>query len=177
MGSFTAEILVGSPHPYHGGIIPTHFLFLSENSRPNLILVSEKIFSNKSENVKKIRWIPTVENMLEDALLMISLNVVKNEEMIKLFRKFSQKNEDDNILIYNDLKKEERDELYQRCREIENFPKIVVSVFKGSTIMSQLFVLKKYKMDVEVCPFVYCREYSMWSKEVKEYGNLPGKPN
>lgn len=33
MATFTAQILVGSPHPNHGGINPTYSLFLSENSR------------------------------------------------------------------------------------------------------------------------------------------------
>jgi hypothetical protein len=45
MASFTAQILVGSAHPYNGGIIPTHFLFLSENDRPAWILVPENVDS------------------------------------------------------------------------------------------------------------------------------------
>ena len=34
MATITAHILVGSAHPNHGGILRTHSLFLSENSRP-----------------------------------------------------------------------------------------------------------------------------------------------
>ena len=31
MASLTAQLLIGSPHPNDGGIIPSHYLFLSEN--------------------------------------------------------------------------------------------------------------------------------------------------
>ena len=34
MATLTPQILVGIPHPNHGGINPSHFLFLSENNRP-----------------------------------------------------------------------------------------------------------------------------------------------
>ena len=71
MGSFTAQIIVGQAHPNHGGIIPSYYLFLSENSKPAWLLMSENITSNKD---KQITWFPTVENMLQDALLMISVS-------------------------------------------------------------------------------------------------------
>jgi hypothetical protein len=38
MGTITAQILVGSPHLYHDGLMPTHQVFLSENSRPARVL-------------------------------------------------------------------------------------------------------------------------------------------
>ena len=43
MATMTAQILVGNPHPYHGGINPTHKIYLSESSRPALILIREDI--------------------------------------------------------------------------------------------------------------------------------------
>ena len=33
MATLTAQILIGSEHPYHGGMGPSHQLFLSENDR------------------------------------------------------------------------------------------------------------------------------------------------
>ncbi len=33
MGTLTAQILIGSGHIYHGGIDPTHSLYLSENDK------------------------------------------------------------------------------------------------------------------------------------------------
>ena len=71
MGTFTAQILVGTPDLYHGGIIPTHYLFLSENDRPAWILEDK----SGSQNVV---WVPTIEDILEDALLMIAVHVCKD---------------------------------------------------------------------------------------------------
>jgi len=79
MSAITAQILVGQAHPNLGGINPTHYLFLSENSRPVWILVPQNLWELESSiNEKKVTWIPTVENLLEDALLMIGIHVLKN---------------------------------------------------------------------------------------------------
>lgn len=42
MAAYTAQALVGQAHPNHGGITPTHRLYLSENSRPAWILLPEE---------------------------------------------------------------------------------------------------------------------------------------
>ncbi len=80
MATFTAQILVGSPHPNHGGINPTHSLFLSENSRPAWILVDP--YPDSGPRNSRIVWIPTLENMLEDALLMIAVYVCKDDGIL-----------------------------------------------------------------------------------------------
>jgi|TARA_B100001971_G_C18207592_1_gene548595 hypothetical protein len=46
MGSFTTQILVGSGDSNHGGIYPTHFMYLSENDRPAWILMGQNVFDN-----------------------------------------------------------------------------------------------------------------------------------
>jgi len=35
-------------------------------------------------------WVPTVDDMLEDAFLMIALHVVKDQELVQLARSFSR---------------------------------------------------------------------------------------
>ncbi len=37
MAALTTQILIGRPHLNDGGIIPSHFLFLSEGNRPSWI--------------------------------------------------------------------------------------------------------------------------------------------
>ena len=49
MGTVTAQILIGSPHPNDGGIIPSHYLFLSENDRPSWSLVGANIFQENEK--------------------------------------------------------------------------------------------------------------------------------
>jgi hypothetical protein len=75
MAALTAQILAGSPHPRHDGINPAHYLFFSENDRPAWVLVNQNIFPEKQSGHSKITWIPTIENMFEDALLMIAIHV------------------------------------------------------------------------------------------------------
>jgi len=158
MGSLTAQILVSDAHPYHGGINPAYYLFLSENSHPAWILVNQNIFEEpinfrKGGRAKKIRiiWSPSIENMLEDALLMIALYVIKNQQIIDLFQKICQNSGESHLEIYEKLTGSQRDECYQECRRIENWPKIVVTVTRGSSIQDQLSELKKYSIEAELC--------------------------
>lgn len=84
MGTMTAQILIGKSHPYHGGINPSHYLFLFENDRPVLTLVPENISTGRPQS-SEIRWIPSsYENILEDAILMIAINVYKVNNLVKI---------------------------------------------------------------------------------------------
>jgi hypothetical protein len=59
MGTVTATIFVVTAHTFHGGIIPTHLILLTENDRADLILNS----LNEKEEEKII--IPTLENVAD----------------------------------------------------------------------------------------------------------------
>jgi len=61
---------------------------------------------------------------------------------------------------------------YIKSRDIENFPKLIISSFNGSSIERHLPVLVKYKMDVEVCRVDYSRLYSSWKEETVVRGSL-----
>jgi hypothetical protein len=158
MSTLTAQILVGSPHPYDDGIVPSHFIFLKENDQPSWNLVRANVFQeNKTYKLSKIVWKPTLENMLEDGLLMVAIHVMKNKEIIKIAKDYSSKIESQLLELYSDLNNKQRDILYQKCRELSEFPKIIISVFRSSTIEKQITVLEKYKMEVEVCTPIYSR--------------------
>jgi hypothetical protein len=171
MGTMTAQILVGETHPNHGGISPTHYLFLSENSRPAWILVEQNIFGHEHE-AQRVVWIPTAENMLEDALLMIAMYVLKDKEILEMAEGFFKNKGRNPLELYDDISKDDLKKLYERCREIEMGCKIVISVFDGSSIRRQVNALEKYKMDAEVCTVKYHREYSVWSNETEVKGTL-----
>lgn len=151
MGTITAQIIVGRSHKYHEGIIPSHFLFLSENDRPAWILFGPNFFKEPYSPERKIVWIPSSENMLEDAMLMIAIHVLKNKKVKKNAEKYCGNITGLNLEIFSALEKSQRHELYENCRSIKNWPKIVVSVFHGSTIKNQLDILKEYSIDFEKC--------------------------
>lgn len=172
MATLTAQILIGSPHPNHGGLNPTHYLFLSENSRPAFVLHGHSASGEDKSDAGTITWIPTIENMLEDALLMIAICVCKSPDIVELAKNFCPGIEADWIEVYSALEEPERKQLYLKCRNMSGFPKIIISVFRGSTIEGQLSELTQYGMDVEVCAPVYSREYSDWANETNVQGSL-----
>jgi hypothetical protein len=173
MGSFTAQILVGSPHPNHDGIIPTHSIFLSENSQPAWVLVETNVLAGGREEGGVVTWIPT-QDALEDAILMMAVHVAKSPEVLRQATAFNS-SDWANLAGPSALKEAHRKRLYQTCRSVVDFPKIVVSVFRGSLIDRQLPVLEQYKMDVEVCRVGYSRLYSAWMDETRIEGSLDGR--
>ncbi|WP_152555240.1 hypothetical protein [Desulfonatronum thiodismutans] len=74
--------------------------------------------------------------------------------------------------LYDSFDDTQRRELYEKCRQLATFPKIILSVFTGSTLTGQLGVIEKYDMDIEVCTPAYVRLSSAWSKERIVEGSL-----
>ena len=152
MGTITAFIFVGTSHQNHVGINPTHFISLSENDRPCLIL--RKIEDNK----EIIRIIPTIECMIDDIhFLVYSFILNKNytnyeynlKEMYQLFT------DDERKTIYDEVK--------NGLQGIEI--KLVFNILNGSSLLNQLDKIKNYPNDFEVT----------LPKFKKEFNHLTGK--
>lgn len=171
MGTMTAQILVGSSHPNHDGIQPTHWLFLSENSKSAWVLTSQNIFE-EDITTNQIIWIPSIDNMLEDAFLMIAIHIEQNPEVIDLAKSFSKNIGAERLELYEEFKDSQRQQLYEKCRQMSQFPKVIISVFQSSTIQMQLKIIEQYQMDVEVCYPIYSRLYSIWTQQQQLQGNL-----
>lgn len=145
MSSVTAQILVGVAHQNHGGIIPFHQMFLRENSRPSWTLTC----LDESAGEPPVTWIPSIEHMLEDGLLMIGLYLVKDESLRAVAGNVLERDTSE-ILDINDLDEEKRSELYTACCQITGC-KIVLTVLEGSAIRNQCGILKDYGIEVELC--------------------------
>jgi hypothetical protein len=154
MSTMTAHILIGNSHTYHGGIIPLYRIYLSENSRPALILIEDNInWEHQRGSFKKVIWIPTIENMFEDILLMISIFVLKDKNILKKIHE-SLKINLENLEIYNDIGEDLRQKLYNLNKTTINEYKdlkIIFSIFNGSTLRSEIKNIKGYKFDYELC--------------------------
>lgn len=173
MATFTAQLLIGSKHSYDGGMINiSHSLYLSENSRPAWVLSPTDLINEQEQKQPNITWIPTLENMLEDALLMIGIYVLKEKNLITLSQKYFKNLNKNFIELYGDIQSDHLHELYKQARLIESCHKIIVSVFQGSSLIKQLPVLKNYQNDIEVCQSIYLKEYSLWSKQFEERGDI-----
>ncbi len=64
--------------------------------------------------------------------------------------------------------------LYELCRNSTDSYKLVLTVLTGSTIRSQLGILERYSMDLELCVPMYSRWHSDWQDSVAVTGTLEG---
>ena len=168
MGSFTAQLLVGGSHRNHGGTTAENMLFLSENSRPALVVEGEKDLEQKV-------WIPTLEKAIEDAMLMVSAYILKDSKVEDKLKNYVDLSSADHVEFYEVFTEEQREELYALNREVlKDYGglKVVFTILDGSLLRGQLSNLKNYEIDMEVCLSVYSRFYSEWRGEVVINGSL-----
>ncbi|WP_241243540.1 hypothetical protein [Caldicellulosiruptor changbaiensis] len=178
MGTVTCSVLVGTSHQNHSGIIPEYILNLWENDKPAWVLrkISQR---NDFEDDKKnttdstIVWIPTLENMFEDALLMIGIYVIRDKKLVELAEKYFKKDLSKKLMLYGDIDQENLKKLYETCRKITANYKIVVSILDYSSITKEkLRCLQDYSMDVEILKTIYKREFSVWANRQEIRGSL-----
>lgn len=170
MATITAQIMIGSGHPNHDGIVSSHRLYFLENSRPSLVLLPEEVLGEADPI--KVTWIPTLENTMEDALLMIAIHVLKDPDIVEMASNFLRSEDNNWVVLYEDISPQDLETLYQRCRDLKNTFKLVVTVLRGSNIEEQLKVLAQYKMDLEICRPNFVRLYSQWLEQTRIEGEL-----
>ena len=157
--TITAQLLIGDRHPEQAGIIPSHYLFLSENHNYFWILVSENYSDGKNPKSFKVKWDTSEENMLKDAMLMIGLYVIKDKELLN-----NVHGVDPELLkIAKDMKwpkgefddsrinPARRKELYEKCRSIKNWPRMILSIFGATAFAVHLDELKNCPGMIEIC--------------------------
>jgi len=171
MSTMTAQILIGSSHRYQGGINPSHHLFFSENDNPAWVLFSERDFSSKTRR-KQVIWTPTLENTLEDAFLMIAIHVINEKEVTALANSFRAISLEGRVELYEHFTESQRNKLYEQCRLITSFPKLIISIFSNSWLQNKLNVIEKYNVEVEVCCPIFSRTWASFKNECCEKGSL-----
>jgi hypothetical protein len=168
----TALILVGHPHPYDGGIIPTHLVQLCEGSRP--VWVLSRIGGPEADPLPPVRWVPTGDHPLEDALLLIGLHAIRDEDLLLLAGRLAPEVLDTRVDLGQVLTGEQLDELRSVWRRLEGGTryKLVVTALDGSLVRSEVGALAHYAMEVELCLPVFSRWTSTTSGETVVTGGL-----
>jgi hypothetical protein len=175
MGAFTTQILAGHSHTYDGGLINIHHsMYLSENSVARWLLTPFSSNGEPGESpVERLSWIPSPDTILEDGLLLLGLQVWKDEVLLKKAEEvFARPWYEVEMLGPQVIAQEDRLALHQLCRERLTGGKLVFTVMAGSSIMSQLDVLKSYLIEMEVCVSVYSKSCSPWTQQMEAYGSL-----
>jgi hypothetical protein len=194
MSSMTAQLAVGTPDRYHGGIRPTHVAWLSENDRPGWGLehVWRDIYGDpfgqeRAEDEEPLPWTETTtvwlpsapENILQDGLLLIACHVLWGEEGC---RELVEKLGVPELLDFYRLELEKMPpeplaDLRRRAREIDLDYTLVVTVLRGSSVLSQLPVLEDHSMGLEVCTPSYSRlRPRAWGGDLEVTGSLEPPP-
>jgi hypothetical protein len=158
MSTTTALILVGRSHPNHSGIIPSHHIRLTENSRPALILQS--LDETDSE---PIILIPSVENTIDDIYLMISTYI------LKLVHPSVELHTKELISIYDLVDSVERHDLYtssKKCLQAIDM-KVVFNILEHSMLLDQIQRIPKYPIDFEVTTPLMKKEYDRWTNKTE----------
>jgi hypothetical protein len=170
MATVTAHFLVGREHPMNEGVLPTHQLFLSENSVPSLILRPleplTRVYEDRGDRPRLLlgespgpdaagvaplaHWHPTVERMLEDALLLLALHVVRSAPLLKAARAVFPRGDIESAALY-DVVEAARLDLYEQARQIATPLKLVLTVLRGCYLVKQLDRLDRYPFTCEVC--------------------------
>jgi hypothetical protein len=163
----TAQLAVGTPHPHHDGIIPTHVAWLSENGRAGWLLepTARGLWgTDESWTQEEISWVPGgPEHILEDGLLLIAVHVLRDESLLELARKNLPELLDDSAVELEKMPVEILVELRERCQHVDMGQKAVVTVLGGSSLEGQLPLLERYPMQVEVCTVTYSRTANQWN--------------
>ena len=171
MATYTAQILVGHSHLYHGGIIPSHVFYLSENGRSAWCLypLLESFNKDCKSSSHKV-WICDPFTFIEDAMLVSGLFVRKDKELLKLAQHSNKEIlTAQHVEITEVLSEKQRETLYERSKSISWYPlkKICVSVFVGSSIKN-ISKLEEYKdLEFEVGASFYRRSYNPFSDDFK----------
>jgi len=157
MATTTAIILIGRAHHNDSGINPTHLIRLTENSRPALTLQS---IDGKAE---PIIIIPTIDNMVDDIYLMISVFILNELNPGKELQTKELKS------MYEIFSEQERFGLYEETKAlIDKFEiKVVFNILDGSHLLCQIDNIKQYPNDFEITVPYVKKEYSAWSRKVK----------
>jgi len=179
MSTYTAQILIGRGHPYDGGVIHTHQMFLQENGISRWILSPQNVYPINEPAGESIVWIPTPDHMLEDALLMIGLYVLKDERLIQEANMLLERGRErgreiaDHYLVIAGGLDEELQRLYALSREIKYpFKIVVVIIEKDASINKQLHVLEQYDVEVSVSKPTYSKVNSILSGRTVIRGSL-----
>lgn len=158
MATMTAFVFVGKAHPNSGGINPTHYIMLSENDRPALVL-----HDIEGKEVRTV-IIPTIENMVDDIYLMISVYILKK---VNPSRELST---DEKKSMYDIISEEERNNLYKESMQAikDAEIKVAFNILDRSTLNDQISKIENYSNDYEITITTKKKEFNRWNGKVEE---------
>ena len=168
MPDITAQILIEDPEGIRGHYTQFSRILLLEGSTPVWISQRER---HPDYSMRRIVWTATVENMLDDALVMAAVHVLENEQILASLMGFLKKGYQ-GLSLYDDLTQQQREALYAQCKEIFRDQKIIVMVFEDSSVQQCLSTLQDYQMDCQVLMPAYRQRRYFFNQELVVRGSF-----
>ena len=151
MAAITALVFVGYPRPNDGGLRPLVTIEYSEGDRPAFTFPRHT--SDRRDTSSRFVLIPSLENMLDDLLMMIAYREIQDPTVVKSLNSFCNENVEQigRLEVNEKLAPDQRTELFEHIKKITCFPKIGICLFNGSELLKTVGHIKDYKMEYEVC--------------------------
>lgn len=168
MGTITTIIHVGSGHPYHGGIIPEHVLYLSENDRPVWIL-TEYLPKEASQVYRMVPHSP--KYILEDAFTFIGWVVMKNPLFNEYFHGDPRPR---SLMHFPNEQDPDHSVASGLIRQVfgRGGPMIAISFIEQQKIPQQAAFIKDLPVQVCLLTAAYSRTRSSGENKMVETGNF-----
>ena len=157
MAATTAIIFVGSAHPNDDGLRPEGMIEFIEGDSPAFIFPRRLDRRPTDRELRRpmnaLVVIPTLENMLDDLMLFIAFKLVGAASVSQTMHQYCGRfvEQAQRFEMYGDLTPEQRQDLYQKVKKLEDFPKVGVCLFTGSELARTVSHIKEYSMEYEVC--------------------------
>ena len=163
------------PHPNDGGNRAFAQIHLEEGERPALVLQwLGPPNSRDKESFRKFTMIPTLENTLDDSILMVAYAVIRHSAVFDEINRLTDSApiNSHRLTIYEDFTPAGRESIYAALRNLDDLPKVTWCLFEGSLLTNSITHLSKYKLECEVTRSVFSRKYSGWTEGWSVKGGL-----
>ena len=157
MRETTAEIWIGEDQSSdwvgtQGGINATHLMLLRENSRPAWMLLPGNLYDSNPPLIKPSKvWNPTLENPIQDALLLFAVLGAKIPEVRAVFNEFEKSRSKSRIDLSAKFPRGVPKSIYAASQRHLKGWHVIVSVGSYSLASRDLDVLSKYSgLNVEI---------------------------
>ena len=157
MRETTAEIWIGKDQSTdwmgtQGGINASHLLLLRENSRPAWMLLPGNLYDSEPPLIKSSKvWNPTLENPVQDALLLFAVLGAKVPEVRAVFNEFEKSRVKSRIDLGAKFPRGVPKSVYRASQRHLNGWHVIVSAGSYSLAFRDLEALSQYSgLNVEV---------------------------
>lgn len=161
MSAITAQIILGKAHPNDGGVTPGYTLYLHEGDKCAWSI--HRLNLEDSQCEKLGYWFCAPSQIMADALLLAAFYAAEqgaySEHLLNVFPSAKTFRVGSFELALTD-----RLELLDMVKKIP-MPKLVISIFQGSSLKGQTGLLADFPFDCEVCESVSYRIRSQWDSD------------